>query len=262
MKRLAILAGFSLALAGPALGRIDPSHFSSFAFRQHPGAQLPLDAQFRDDSGRPVTLANAIGGRPSIIVLEYLRCQNLCSLVLTGATEALIRSRLIPGKQVNLVAISIDPRDTIKDAAKEQAMYSARFPDPAQAKQGIRFLVGAPDAVARLADKVGFPYEKDNRSGQFAHPAGFVVATPEGRISRYILGLNPPPAAISKALHDAQDGEITPPAHPLLLLCFGYDPDAGTAAALALRLVRLASLAIALACGALVVFMSLRRRTA
>jgi protein SCO1/2 len=250
-----------LSFAGSAAARIDSSQFSSFGFRQHPGAQLPLDAKFRDDSGRPIALADAIGGRPSIIVLEYLRCQNLCSLVLTGATNALIKSNLIPGRQVNLVAISIDPRDTIQDAAKERAMYSARFPDPGKAKQGIRFLIGTPDEVARIADKVGFPYQSDKQSGQFAHPAGFVMATPKGRISRYLLGLNPPAAAVNKAVLDAQVGEITPPAHPLLLLCFGYDPDAGTAAALALRLVRLASLAIVLACAALIGFMSLRRRT-
>lgn len=261
MKPLSIIAAFALAFGGPAVARIDSAHFSSFAFRQHPGAQLPLDAQFRDDSGHPITLANAIGGRASIIVLEYLRCQNLCSLVLAGATNALIESNLSPGRQVNLVAISIDPRDTVQDAAKERAMYSARFPNPGKAKQGIRFLIGTPDEVARIADRVGFPYESDKQSGQFAHPAGFVVVTPEGRISRYILGLNPPAASVSKAVLDAQEGEITPPAHPLLLLCFGYDPDAGTAAALAFRLVRIASVAIVLACGALVGLMSLRRRT-
>lgn len=262
MKRLTVIAAFMVSLAGPASARIDSSHFSSFAFRQHPGAELPLDAQFRDDSGRPMTLANAIGGRPSILVLEYLRCNNLCSLVLTGATNALIRSKLTPGRQVNLVAISIDPRDTIEDAAKERAMYSARFLDPTQANEGIRFLIGSPDQVARIADSVGFPYEKDNQSGQFAHPAGFVVTTPNGRISRYMLGLNPPAAAVSKALRDAQNGEIKPPAHPLLLLCFGYDPDAGTAAALALRLVRFACAAMVIACVALVGFMSFKRRTA
>jgi protein SCO1/2 len=116
--------------------------------------------------------------------------------------------------------------------------------------------------VARLADKVGFPYESDSRSGQYAHPSGFVVVTPEGRVSRYILGLNPPAAAVSKSLREAESGEITPPAHPLLLLCFGYDPDAGTAAALAMRLVRLVSIATVLACAALIGLMSMRRRRA
>lgn len=260
MRVAALFLGL-LLMTMPAHANINPASFGGLAFHQHPGAQLPLDAVLEDSSGQPGTLGAAISGRPAVVILEYLRCQNLCSLVLSGAVKAISDARLVPGRDLDLVAISIDPRDTIGDAAKERAMYSARFPDPGEAKQGIRFLIGTPDEVARVADRVGFPYQSDKQSGQFAHPAGFVVTTSKGRISRYILGLNPPAAGVSKAVLGAQEGEITPPAHPLLLLCFGYDPDAGTAAALALRLVRIASVAIVLACGALVGFMSLRRRT-
>lgn len=231
----------ALALvAAPAEARIDPSAFSHLSFRQHPGAQLPMDTQLFDETGRQVTLGQEFDGRPTVVVLEYLRCQNLCSLVLNGATSAMIRGNLTPGKDVNLVAVSIDPRDTTSDAAASAAMYRRRFPDAALAANGIHFLTSSPDAAAGIARAVGFPYKLDRQSNQFAHPAGFVVATPKGRISRYMLGLNPPAAALRKAVAEADHGAITPPAHPLLLLCFGYDPDARTAAALAMRLVRFA----------------------
>ena len=256
------LAALALSISAPAHARLDASSFAALAFHQHPGAQLPLSVPLRDESGRTATLGSTFDGRPTVLVLEYLRCQNLCSLVLSGATGALARANLTPGKDVNLVAVSIDPRDTAADAAASRAMYSRRFPQAEAAAGGIRFLTGAPDQVARVADAVGFPYRLDRQSDQYAHPAGFIVATPGGRISRYVLGLNPSPSLLRQAVAAAAADEVEPPAHPLLCLCFGYDPDEGSVAALTWRLVRWASLLIALACAMLIGSLALRRRVA
>lgn len=262
MKGVLLLWAAALLVSAPADARIDASGFAGLSFRQHPNAQLPMQAQLRDQTGRPVTLGSEIRGRPTVLVLEYLRCQNLCSLVLSGATAAMARGNLLPGKDVNLVAVSIDPRDTTSDAAASATMYSRRFSDPATASLGVHFLTGSPDQVARIADVLGFPYKYDKQSNQYAHPAGFVVTTPDGRISRYVLGLNPPAAALREAVTKAGAGEVMPPAHPLLLLCFGYDPDAGTAAALSMRLVRYVYMAALLGCALLVGGFWLRRRAA
>lgn len=248
-------------LAAPIHAAVDPSTFQSFSFRQHPGAQLPLDAQLIDTSGRPVTLATALGGRPAIVVLEYLRCKNLCSLVLRGAVQAIANARLIPGRDVNLVAISIDPRENARDAAAAQAMYARRFNDPAAAT-GVRFFTGPQDQVRRIAAAIGFPYRYDAPSGQFLHPAGFVVTTPTGQISRYMLGLSPQSAQLKSAVAEAGRGQVEPPAHPLLCLCFGYDPDEGSVAALSWRLARIVSMGVVVACAALIGLLSLRRRWA
>jgi protein SCO1/2 len=126
----------------------------------------------------------------------------------------------------------------------------------------MRFLTGSPQQVARIASAVGFPYRYDRSTDQFAHPAGLVVATPAGKISRYMLGLNPDPRTLRYAVTEARTGGVEPPAHPLLLLCFGYDPDENTAAALALRLARWVSFGAVLGCGLLVAWLSLRRREA
>lgn len=262
MKRGLGLSALALLFSTPSHARIDASSFGGFSFRQHPGARLPLDAQLRNESGGAVTLGAELGRRPAVLVLEYLRCQNLCSLVLSGATAAMRRAQLRPGKDVDLVAVSIDPRDTARDAAASAAMYSRRFPDPRVATSGIHFLTGSPVQVGRIANAVGFPYRLDRRSDQYAHPAGFVVTTPDGRISRYMLGLNPPAAALREAIAQAGRGTVTPAAHPLLLLCFGYDPDAGTAAALAMRLVRYVYLAAIVTCALLVAGWWLKRRAA
>lgn len=250
-----------LLLAAPLHGAVDPATFKDLAFRQHPGAELPADAQLTDASGRGETLGNALSERPAVLVLEYLHCKNLCSLVLSGAVHAMAEAGLKPGRDVDLIAISIDPRDTSADAGAAQAMYARRFGDRSAAA-GVRFFTGSPDDVRKIASAVGFPYRYDRGSDQFLHPAGFVVTTPEGRISRYMLGLNPDPATLSQAVAEAELEKVEPPAHPLLCLCFGYDPDEGTVAALTWRLVQLASFVLVLACGALILFLSLRRRRA
>ena len=113
-----------LFAAPPVRAAVDPASFQSLAFRQHPGAQLPLDAQLVDAAGRPLTLARALGGKPAVVVLEYLRCKNLCSLVLSGAVSAISAARLAPARDLNLVAISIDPRDSSQAAA---ATCEARY---------------------------------------------------------------------------------------------------------------------------------------
>lgn len=257
--RLAATLLCLLLVAVPA-DAADPSTFASLAFRQHPGAQLPLDAQLTDATGHPQTLGAALANRPAVLVLEYLRCKNLCGLVLTGAVRAIADARLTPGREADLIAISIDPRDTPRDAATAQAMYAKRFPgaDP----NGVRFFTASPDQVRAIASAEGFPYRYDRRSDQFLHPAGFVVTTPGGRISRYLLGLSPQPVEMKQAVSEAALEKVSPPAHPLLCLCFGYDPDEGSVAALTWQLVRTVSFVLVVAFAGLIAFLSLRRRVA
>lgn len=258
--RFARLAIPLLLAVAPARANVDPTSFPDLAFHQHPGAQLPLGARLIDSAGQSETLGAALSARPSVLVLEYLKCRNLCSLVLTGAVRAISSAGLVPGRDVNLLAISIDPRETSSDAASAEAMYAKRFPHPARAAAGVHFFTAPPEDLRAIASSIGFPYRYDRASGQFAHPAGFVVTTPDGRISRYVLGLYPPPGLLKEAVAEASADRVEPPAHPLLLLCFGYDPDEGTAAVLAMRLVRWTSALLVLGIAAFVAFLSLRRR--
>jgi protein SCO1/2 len=258
MMRLAMSLGLMLA-AAPA-GAMDPASFQQLSFRQHPGAQLPDDARLVDATGRPVTLRDALDGRPAVFVLEYLHCKSLCSLVLNGAVHAIASARLKPGRDVDLVAVSFDPRDNPTDARAAQEMYGRRLGYPGGT--GVRFFTGSPAEVHKIASAVGFRYRYDKASDQFAHPAGFVVTTPQGRIARYMLGLNPAPAQLRQAVAEAALERVEPPAHPLLCLCFGYDPDEGSVSALTWQLVRIASFTLLLAIAALIAFLSFQRRAA
>lgn len=258
MRRIGLIAAGFLVGTG-AQAQIQPQAFAALAFRQHPGAQLPLDAELRDEQGAATTLGRVLDHLPTVLVLEYLRCPNLCGLVLRGASMSVRKAGLAPGRDLELVGVSIDPRDGPGDASAARSMYSRLFRDPAAASAGVRFLTGDPRQVSRIAAAVGFPYRFDRGSGQFAHAAGFVVLTPEGRISRYVLGLNPSPKALHEAVEQASDGRITPPTHPLLCLCFGYDPDEGSVAALAWRLTRIVMAFAAVALGGLLLLLARRR---
>lgn len=250
-----------LALATPSAAGLRPSQFGDLAFRQHPGATLPLDTLLRDETGREVRLGSLLAGKPAVLVLEYLRCPNLCGLVLAGLVRDLAGGGLQPGRDLQFIAISIDPAETPADAASARADYVDRYGGGPDETRGWHFLTGPAPAVRRIADTVGFPYRYDPSIGQFAHPAGFVVLTPEGRIARYMLGFEHGPADLETAIAAAGTGAVEPPAHPLLLLCFGYDPQPGTVAYWTMWILRVASAIAVFACAAYVISSLRRERT-
>lgn len=257
MKPALAIAALALAASVPASAQIQPSQFAEFAFRQHPGAQIPLDAVLRDESGRAVRLGQYFGRQPGIVILEYLHCPNLCGLVLGSTVARMTAQDLRPGRDLQFVAISIDPRDSPADGAEARRIYMARLGTTSTA--GWHFLTGDPTQVRRVANAVGFPYQYDRSLGQYAHPAGFVVATPDGRIAQYFLGFDQKPGQLRAAITSAATGATKPAAYPLLCLCLGYDPQPGTVQAAVLGIVRWASIAIALA-SILAIFLLARGR--
>lgn len=198
---------------------------ADLSFRQHPGAPLPLDAALLDEHGRTVRLGTFFSGKPVILVLDYLHCKTLCGFVLGNLAQSLAQVPLVAGKDFAVVALSIDPRETPADARTAKAHYLARDRDATGA--GWHFLTGAAGDVQRVADAVGFPYRYDKGADQFAHPAGFAVAAPDGTIARYVLGVDYAPLDLRLALAEAGRGTISSPVNDLLLLCYCYDPETG-----------------------------------
>ncbi len=252
------LAVVFLITAAPAQPQIRPSQFADFAFHQHPGAQLPLDAALRDESGRPVRLGSFFGRKPVVLVLEYLRCPNLCGLVLGKIVADMKEQKLQPGRDLQFVAISIDPREKPADGAAARADYMGRL--GATSTAGWHFLTGDPREVKRIASAVGFPYKYDASLDQFAHPGGFVVTTPGGKIAQYILGFQRKPGQLRTAVESAGQGATQPPAYPLLCLCLGYDPQPGTVQAMVLNIVRWICIALVLACVLMIGLLARRSR--
>lgn len=256
-----LLAGFLfVALVLPPI--VTPSaaaggDLSEFAFQPHPGTQLPLAAEFVDEQGREVVLGQFFIGRPVILVLDYLRCQTLCGVTLEKLVAALDTLPLDAGHDFDVVVISIDPRDKHADIAAAKLKYVTGY-HQAKAINGWHFLIG-PEAVRTVADAVGFPYRYDPALDQYIHPAGFVVAAPDGRISRYVLGLSALPSDLRAALGDAAQGRAVGMVERLLLLCHGKDPNFGPTSLMIEAAFMVANLT-AMAGGAAAFFTIWRRR--
>jgi len=165
------------------------SDATSLAFQPHLGRRLPLGARLIDEKGHSIALGRYFTKAPVILILEYLRCTSLCGVTLHNlVADTLNPLPLEPGRDYQLVAISIDPRDLPSDAAAAHAKYAALF-DRAGTAAGLHFLTGSPAAVRQIADAVGFHYRYDSLLDAYIHPAGFIVVAPDGVITRYVEGL-------------------------------------------------------------------------
>jgi protein SCO1 len=208
-----------IALIRPTASRPTAgSDISSLSFRPHPGVRLPLTTPLVDETGHAVELGDYFTKSPVILVLEYLRCISLCGVTLRNlVADGLNAVPLEPGRDYQLVAISIDPRDNSADAAAARAKYAALLDRGSGA--GMHFLTASPDAVRKIAETVGFPFRYDALLDAYIHPAGFVVAAPDGTISRYLEGVAISPRELVGALADAEQDKSQGPLTRLLLLC-------------------------------------------
>ncbi len=250
---LAAIVMLALVAAVPA----SAADFSGLAFQPHPGARLPLGLRLADEHGRAVPLGKFFVGNPVLLVLEYLHCKTLCGLALGALASALDRVPLDAGRDFQVVAISIDPRDTPADAAAAKAKYLAIYRHP-DAAAGWHFLTGPRAIVERIAAAVGFPYRYNAALDQYMHPVGFVLAAPNGAISRYLLEIDPTPADLQTALGGAAEAEVQGPLSRLVLWCHGEDPLLGPYTVpieTAFAVINLAAMA-----GGIVVFSAIWRR--
>jgi protein SCO1/2 len=222
--RVAALAGAVvlgvLVSVAPMRAGAAGDDLASFAVRPHPGEQLPLATTFVDQQGRVVTLGDYFGKSPVILVFDYLRCTSLCGVTLHNlVVDALGHLPLEPGRDYQLVTISIDPRDTPADAAAARTKYVNLLDRPG-AEQGLHFLTTPSAAGVRaVTDAAGFPYRYDKLTDAYIHPAGFMLVSPQGRISRYVEGVAISPLALVAALGDAEENKSQGPLARFLLLC-------------------------------------------
>jgi protein SCO1/2 len=209
-----------------ATSDIAPGLFQKVRFDQNLDAPLPLDIPLRDERGRTVTLGAYFGRRPVIVNLVYYECPMLCNEVLNTLLRSLNALTFSIGDEFEVVTVSIDPGEAPALAARKKAAYLKRY-GRAGADRGWHFLTGDEASIRRLADAVGFRYAYDPKTDQYAHPAGIVVATPQGRIARYYLGISYPARDLRLGLVEAAAGKIGSPMDQILLMCFHYDPRTG-----------------------------------
>lgn len=215
-----------------------PAILRDVAFDQRLDQRVPLDVRLRDESGRAVRLGDYFGERPVVLSLAYYSCPMLCPLHLQGVASSLKPLEFSAGDEFEVVTVSFDPRDTPEVAAEKKAETLRRYGREG-AERGWHFLTGDAEQVKRLTDAVGFRYAYDEARGEYAHPAGIVLLTQDGRISRYLFGVEYAPRDLRLGLVETARGEIGSLVDQVMLFCFHYDPAMGRYSAVALNSVRI-----------------------
>jgi protein SCO1/2 len=219
---------------------LSPDQISGVGVTQHLGDALPLDARFVDEDGSAVTLADYFNtSKPVILSLNYFHCQYVCPIEEDGLIAALngITSMTL-GPDYSLLTVSIDPKDGPSDGYAVKARELRGY-DRAEGARGWHLLTGDSDSIQRLTDALGFQYVPDPEEGDFAHPIGVVVLTPDGRVSRYVHGLDFASNDMRAALQDATGSSVADVFQGVLVVCYQYDPLTGRNTQLALNLVRI-----------------------
>lgn len=206
---------------------------------------LPLNASFTDETGRQVVLSEYFHHRPVAMALVYFRCTMLCPQVLHGMAQSLRQVGFTPGKDYDIVIFSIDPMDTPRDAAEAKATFLQELGQP-NAGAGVHFLTGQQASITAISEATGFHYVRvpgpDGKMDQFAHSSVIMFATPDGRMSEYLAGIEYPTRDVRLALVNASHLKIASAKDLFLLYCCNYVPASGKYTVAVLRLLALAGL--------------------
>jgi protein SCO1/2 len=226
-----------LTPAGPAAAELSPNDLKRITYDQHIGQPISPGLAFQDSSGRRVALGDLFNFKPTLLVLGYYHCPMLCTLINDGMIEALQELHFNVGRDFNVINLSIDPHETAAVAAIKKKQYLKRYGRDGAAG-GWHFLTGSEQSIAQLTNEAGFRFKFDPVSNEYAHPSGFIVLTPEGRISRYFFGVNFDPKELRSAIIAASKGERGSLIKQLILLCCQYNPITGKYGAIVLTVLR------------------------
>ena len=204
-----------------------PRDLEEVRIDQRLNESLPLDAVFLDEEGHDVKLGSYFGRKPVVVALVYYSCPMLCNQVLNGMTSGLdVLKAFSIGQEFEVVTVSFDPRETPEVARQKKEAYIKWYKREGAA-EGWHFLTGDQSNIDRLTQAVGFYYKWDEKTAQFIHASGIMIATAEGRLARYFYGIEYAPKDLRLGLVEASDGKIGSPVDQLLLYCYHYDPASG-----------------------------------
>ena len=210
------------------------------------GARLPLELSFTDLAGRPVTLGKYFTGEPVILTLNYYSCPMFCPLTFRNLTETIRQVQgLTLSRDFRVITVSIDPDESLSlMQGKAQEIYDG-FKDLSDPAQRWPLLMGQQAEIDRLVKTAGYRYQRLEKHN-FAHPSVFIVLTPDGRIARYLYGIELRPRDLKLALIEASDGKIGGSAvmNRVLLYCFHYDPAGKKYALAAINVMKIAGAAV------------------
>jgi protein SCO1 len=256
LRRLCLLL-VAVSLALPALAQYSadkplgasaqstPAYLKDAGLEQRLGTQMPLNLHFRDSKGADAPLGRYFAKKPVALALVYYKCAMLCPQVLHGLATSLAQTGYAPSRDYDVIVASIDPTDTPADAEAARQKFISQLggnvpPD------SVHFLTGGQPEITALASSVGFHYVRvpgpDGKMTQFAHSSVIMVATPEGKLSKYLTGVEYQPRDLRLALLEASDHRIGSPTDLILLYCCNYSPGEGRYTVSVLRVLGLAAM--------------------
>jgi protein SCO1 len=216
-----------------------PKRLKGVDLVEHLGDGVPETLPFKDQDGKAVTLGDYLhGGVPVILTFNYSTCPMLCSLQLTAFVEGLKKLEFTAGKQFRIVTVLLDPKETNDTAHRFRARYLSQYNRPG-AEPGWNFLTGSAENIHALAKTVGFTYNYNEARGEYVHPAAITLLSPEGKVARYLYGLEYPDKTLRLGLVEASEGRVGTSLDKLVLYCFHYDSSEGRYAPIAARIMQL-----------------------
>jgi protein SCO1/2 len=215
-----------------------PRRLVGIDVKEHLSAPVPMDLGFQDENGNPVTLKDYFDGSvPVILTMNYSSCPMLCSLQLTALVEGLKKVDWTIGKDYRIVTVSYDPTETAELAHRTKARYLAQYGRPGS-EGGWHFLHGSENNVKAMAKALGITYHYNEARKEYVHPATVVLTTPNGKIDRYLYGLDYPQKTLHLSLVESSEGKIGTTVDQLILFCFHYDANEGRYAPVARNIMR------------------------
>jgi protein SCO1/2 len=238
------VAGYGDKATGPTNDK-PPALLNGVGIAQRLNEQLPLSLSFTDDAGQQVQLSSYFGKKPAILALVYYQCPMLCSEELNGLTGALQMVDEVPGRDFNVIVVSIDPSEGTDLAAAKKRSYLKRYGHPETAS-GWHFMTGTQANIDALTKAVGFGYVKipgpDGKLTQFAHASSIQIVTPEGKLAQYYMGVEYSPKDLRLGLAEASANRIGSPVDNILTYCYHYDPQTNKHSLIVARVVQLGGL--------------------
>jgi protein SCO1 len=252
-----------LFFASHAFAITDARDVKDIGFDEKLGAVVPGDITLRDENNKAVKIKDLFTpGKPVILNLAYFTCPRLCSITADGLIEVMNEQKALElGKDFKILTVSFDPNDTPESARNKAVRYRERVRQGESLKDNWLFLTSDQEDIKKLTDAVGFKFKPDGK--EFAHPSGVIILTPEGKVSRYLEGIQYDPTDFRLALLEASEGKIgsSKLINKVLLFCYGFDPIGKRYTLKALRIVKAAGIITLLTlCGVLTFFWRRERK--
>lgn len=246
----------------PMVASEKPKEFEGVGITENLGKKLDLALKFKDESGREVSLGTFFDGRkPVLLTLIYFSCPGLCNLHLNGVFEALKKMEWSAGQKFEVVAISFDPKEGSELAAKKKENYLKEYLRPGT-DSGIHFLTADQQTIDQFTNMVGFHYKWNEQANEWAHASAAMIATGDGKLARYLHGIQFEPEVFKLALNEAANGKIGSLMDKMVWYCFRYDPKTSKYTLYAFRMVQVGAALIVFALLAVLVPFWIRSRRA